>query len=451
MGRGAESIEHQIEMTGSRSGVLELDRYLDRFRRTEKDFCDQALLFGLPFAPRESLNNRAERVARLSSLGVAVENDARSFRVGWISPSCVQCRRGVGAMTFGISVQCPRKCYFCFNPNQADYQRLLHETNDVVFQLENLASESVPLTDIALTGGEPLVHKDEAIRFFQRARELFPYARTRLYTSGYCLDDATMRAFAVSRLDEIRFSVKLDEGDASVRSLIALMNRVRNYIPDVMVEMPVMPNEIGKMKELLDALDEAGVAGINLLELCFPLHNAAEFSRRGYRLKNPPYRVLYDYSYAGGLPVAGSEDGCFDLLEYSVARRYSMGVHYCSLENKFSGQIYLQNKPYAALFPMCVFSQQDYFLKKFKVFGDDSRIAEQALVDRGIHTGPETWSRLLEYDGIEFNPGYYSAVKGDLSVDNIVMSINVVEQKSDGGRCLREVGAQFAKQGHFEI
>ena len=70
-------------------------------------------------------------VEQMRELGVHVENDDKSFHVGWISPACVACRKGVGTETFLTSTQCPRSCYFCFNPNQDNYEYGLTHVNDI--------------------------------------------------------------------------------------------------------------------------------------------------------------------------------------------------------------------------------------------------------------------------------------------------------------------------------
>ena len=95
------------------------------------------------------------------------------------------------------------------------------------------------------------------------------------------------------------------------------MEMARRYIPCVMVEMPVMPDAEEAMRALLHRFDGIGVWCVNLLELCFPYHNAEAFRERGFLLKDPPYRTLYNFWYAGGLPVAGSELVALRLLSFA--------------------------------------------------------------------------------------------------------------------------------------
>jgi len=76
-----------------------------------------------------------------------------------------------------------------------------------------------------------------------------------------------------------------------------------------------------------------GIFGINLLEFCFPWNNVDVYRQHGYKIKARPHRVLYNYWYAGGLPIAGSETVCLDLVDFALQQGLKFGVHYCSLEN----------------------------------------------------------------------------------------------------------------------
>lgn len=408
-------------------------RYARTYRDIERDFEEQVASFGLPFAPAKDKHLRTERLARLEARGVEVSNDGKSLHTGWLSPACVRCRKGLGTATFLLSVQCPKSCYFCFNPNQLDYERLLTETNDVIAELDDLLDRGAKLDDVALTGGEPLVHKQETLEFFHHARRVCPDPYLRLYTSGAFLDEDALKGLAAARLDEIRFSIKLDDPATAQRALIEKIAHSKNFIPQVLVEMPVMPDQTPQMKELLHLLDEANVTSINLLELCYPLHNAQEFAKRGYAVKRSPYRVLYDYWYAGGLPIDGSEEACLELLEFATDAGLHMGVHYCSLENKFTGQVFLQNNPYRSAFPVYRMSDRDHFLKTARVFGSDVEPATRILERAGA-----TWEASEEDACLAFSPDCVELLASELP-DITVGICSAIVEPGDDGVCLREL------------
>ncbi|MBQ9003160.1 MAG: hypothetical protein IJ087_15020 [Eggerthellaceae bacterium] len=93
-------------------------RYAENLVEIERDFHQAIGSLGL--AVSNEGDDFEERVRRLRDLGVSIGNDCKSFHVGWISPACMACRKGVGTETFLTSTQCPRSCFFCFNPNQDD-------------------------------------------------------------------------------------------------------------------------------------------------------------------------------------------------------------------------------------------------------------------------------------------------------------------------------------------
>jgi uncharacterized protein len=384
-----------------------------------------------------------QSMERLKQRGVTLRNDDKSAFVNWISPACLACQRGVGSATFFISLQCNRRCFFCFNPNQEDFAYYSAHTRDCRPELDRIGDSGQRLDYVGLTGGEPLLHKAEAVAFFAHARERFPLAHTRLYTSGDLADEATLRDLGAAGLQEIRFSARVHDSEESLRSLLATMAAAREHIPAVMVEMPVLPDALAPMQQLLVELDALGIQGINLLEFCYPLRNASAFRSRSYRAKNPPYRVLYDYWYGGGLPVAGSEETCLALLDFALDRQIRMGIHYCSGENKHTGQIYQQNTAGPAS-RMHYLSGRDFFLKTAKVFGDDVPRVLKALRKKGDRNYQMDYKRgFLEF------PVSRIADLAALDVE-VGISYSVVETR-DGEPVLRELKVDLARPGQIDL
>ena len=368
-------------------GEEALVAYSNRFDTMQNEFLRAVDAFGLPFAPDadDAAARRDGRVAKLASRGIVLQNDAKSAYHKWISLACLACRTGERTESFITSMQCPHNCFFCFNPNQPNYEYYRTHVNPLVDDLQRRYDEGAVYDCLAVTGGEPLLHLDETLAFLELARSLYPDAHLRLYTSGHGFDESIAQRLVDAGLDEIRFSIKLEEGPELLDATYEALETAVGLIDSTMVETPVFPDKLEFMKELLVRLDDLGVRGINLLELGFPFHNADEFARRGYLLKPHPYRVLYGYWYGGGLPVAGSEDIALDLLDFVASQKLSLGVHYCSLENRLTGQVYRQNSQAAACFPLRAFSQRDFFLKSAKVFGEAIDVVEKKLVELGLH------------------------------------------------------------------
>ena len=383
------TIDEALHASGGESGACAVPQnardYAQTYREIRADFLEAVGQFGLGVAPEEQagLSPFSAEVDQMAQAGLRVENARSSLWLNWISPACLACRKAVGTQTFLTSTQCPKKCFFCFNPNQENYAYYQTHVRNIAADLEAEHAHGVRLQHLAVTGGEPLLHKRELFAFLERARELYPNAYTRLYTCGEGMDARTAHELREAGLNEVRFSIKTQESAALRQRTLDALEGCVGVFDATMVEMPVMPDELSLMQDLLVELDKRGATGINLLELCFPFNNAAAFARRGYSIKHEPYRVPYDYWYAGGLPIEGSEDACIRLLSFAIERELRMGVHYCSLENKLTGQMYQQNAPFKQAFPPREYTQRGHFLACARIFGPDAAAARRILAGSG--------------------------------------------------------------------
>jgi pyruvate formate-lyase activating enzyme-like uncharacterized protein len=420
----------------------ELRAYARRYQEIYEHFKEQVHETGIGIDTQDYRKEAESRIERLKAAGAVGRNGDRSIHLNRISPACVACQTAIGSLTFFISLMCHRNCYFCFNANQENYSYYQEHARDCVNELNQIHADGQALRYIGLTGGEPLLHKAETIAFFKEAKRLFPESHTRLYTCGDHADEATMAKLRDARLDEIRFSLRLHDFEKGNRHSFKRIEKARTYIPKVMVEMPVMPGGMPQMKEILTELDRMGIHGINLLEFCFPFHNADEFNEKGYVVKWPPYRTLYEYWYAGGLPISRSELDCLELLEFAIAEDLELGVHYCSLENKHTAQLYFLNSrpevPHTHYF-----SKKDYLLKSAKVAGKDVPRVADRLVAHGYR------GFRLHDDGIlEFHVSQIEGLR-DIDID-IGLSSSVLEDR-DACIVLRELKVDLTYPQVFDM
>ncbi|MCB8814993.1 radical SAM protein [Desulfosporosinus shakirovi] len=380
---------------------------------------------------------------RLQSKGALFRNEGKSIYVNQISPACVACQKGVGSVSLFISLICHRDCYFCFNKNQDNYELFSKHKRNYRQELDTLHHNGGKLVHLGLTGGEPLLHKAETVDFFQHAKAKFPRVYTRLYTSGDLADEDVLKELQETHLDEIRFSIKVDDPQTLQHDIFQTIALAKDYIPTVMVEMPVIPGTFDTMKDLLLKLDSIGIFGINLLEFCFPFNNAEVFKRNKFKVKNPPYRVLYDYWYAGGLPISRSELECLQLLEFILDQKLTLGAQYCSLENKHTAQIYQQNHD-QRVSKTLYFSNKDYFYKSAKVFGAD--IPKVLKVFKKLHN-----TNYVMNDDYQFLEFHVEKIKNLTKLDiEIGISYNVMEKRGDGSY-LRELRIDVTSPKNFDL
>lgn len=398
--------------------------------------------FGVPFANKTTTNKSELKMKELHQSEALIRNNGKSIVSNdKISPSCLACQTGTGSFTTYTSLKCHRNCYFCFNPNQDDYAIYKDSKKDLIKELKNMIDLNVELDHLALTGGEPLLFKDEMIEFFAYANKKSPETYTRLYTTGDLFDEITLEKLRDVNLNEVRFSIKMDDSKKKINHTLKQIKLAKKYIPVILVEMPVIPGLLAEMKELLRELDEIGIFGINLLEFCFPLVNAEEFTKRDLKLKNPPYEVFHNYWYAGGLAVDDSEVECLELVQFAIEENLNLGVHYCSLENKHTGQIYQQNAR-APLSDMYIFSERDYFIKTAKVFGKDIKTTTNILDKNSIN-----YEANSDYDFVQFPISAIKLLKNKNI--NIAISSNVFERDT-GGSYIKEVGIGWTTPDFFK-
>lgn len=417
--------------------------YADIYSQIYEDFMQKVRSSGIDVTSAGQHVELESRLEGLKSQGVVVRNHGKSLFLNRISPACEACRTAEGSVTLFISLMCNRKCYFCFNPNQEDYRRFARQKRNFSVELEELSRSGSRVDYLALTGGEPTLHRKEMVQFFAQGRERFPQTHTRLYTTGDFLDQRVLEELAQTGLNEIRFSIKLEDAAEKRQRVLQRIALAQKYIPAVMVEMPVLPGSGEVMKGLLRDLDELGVYGINLLEFCYPFFNGPIYREKGFKIKNPPFRVLYDYWYAGALPVAQSEAECLALLEFAADEGLKLGVHYCSLENKNTGQIFRQNnrpEPGRNLY----FSPRDFFLKSAKVFGRDISKVEEIFLREGYRD----YTVNQEHKYLEFHVSQIDLLAG-LEVE-IGISSSVREKRRDG-EYLRELKVDLTYPRMFDM
>jgi uncharacterized protein len=375
-----------------------LAAYAAIYLRIFDNFMDQVAASGITIDAQDYSEETAVRLNRLRQKGAVLRNTDRSIYINAISPACVACQKGVGSATFFTSLQCHRDCYYCFNPNQVEYEHFqTHKTNPAQ-ELLKIRSAGQKVNYLALTGGEPLLHKAEATGFFQTATAAFPEAHTRLYTTGDHANEATLQQLQAAGLEEIRLSIRMHDLAKGHQLTFERLALAKQYIPIVMVEMPILPGTLAEMKAVLLELEKLQIHSINLLEFCYPFTNAPAFNERGFMVKKRPFHTLYNYWYAGGVPISESELVCLDLMEFALEQQLTIGVHYCSLENKLTGQNYQQN--YGRSLPKTAsFSQKDYLLKSAKVFGHDV----SKLLNRFNRSGYRQYERSREHRYLEFH------------------------------------------------
>ena len=423
--------------------------YVGRLAEERERLGEAIARFGVPL---DDDAGRAARVAALRehviALGAHERNGGCALTAGALSPACARCATGHRSISTFATLACPRGCWFCFNPNQHDWGRYRDGAKDWRGELSAYAEAAGGIDCAALTGGEPLLLADEALAFCAWTRERYPHAHIRMYTSGLGATPGLWAQLAAAGLDEVRLSVKIDEGETAVAEALGHVAAAVEAVPAVIVEMPVIPGTGPAMERLLSELERLGAFGVNLLELCFPLHNAAAFRERGLRLARDPFRVPYDYGYAGALPVAGSEELALELMARALEDGTALGLHWCSLENKNTAQIWAQNNGGALAVPPWRFSSRTFIYEAARAFGEDAARLAAWLREDGADD--EAWSWDEEAGVVLADPAAAGAALmrrgGAGALGRLFVASTLIERDEENRRVFREVGLHVAEE-----
>lgn len=408
----------------------ELAEYAARYVKIDDAFRRAVTEQGLRFGQNRSVQ-RNELLRELKKNGVQFRNGGKSMFINRISKACLDCRTGEGANTFILSLACNRDCFFCSNKNQFNYALQQSQLNDIIDEYNNYKRTQKEIRSVAITGGEPLLFPDECTAFFRHVKSECQSIHTRLYTNGDLIKEKILSGLK-GYLDEIRVSIRYENNQFDTDAIQQTLNLCKRYVQDVTVEMPVLPDNLDEMKVLLSALNDIDIFSVNLLEFLFPWQNTEAYRQKDYRIKHRPYEVLYRYNYAGGLPVDGSEIAILQCLQYALQKNFTIGVHYCSLENKLTNQIFSQNQG-IKLTPLEKWSRHDFFIKTTKAFGDDAKRAQQVLVDAGV----DKFDFITQGDYLEFNLEDVCHLIGS-GIDELGLSYQVVENNNQQ-KFLREI------------
>ncbi len=285
-------------------------------------------------SPADAEAADAVRAARLSDLAPDLQwafHETKPF-LNALSPGCRACGEGTWNCLF-VNGICNARCFYC----PAAQQDVGEPTsNTVAYPTPDDYLHYVRRFDVrgvSLSGGEPLLTLDRTLRYLRAVRPVLGSGGYLwLYTNGRLATDDVLAQLADTGLDEIRFDLSATRYDTRP------LARAARRIPAVTVEVPAIPEHVGRLRERLPALVDAGVRYLNLHELRATAHNLPRLRRRGYTFRHGP-RVT----------VLESELAAFELLGAVQAGRLPIGAQYCSSIFKHRHQTVASRRRHAEL------------------------------------------------------------------------------------------------------
>nr|WP_319401414.1 radical SAM protein [uncultured Carboxylicivirga sp.] len=230
-----------------------------------------------------------------------------------ISKGCQICGEGSWSCLF-ITNQCNAGCFYCpVSQKQDETPGTQGLDFNTPVEFANYVNR-LKFKGVSFSGGEPLLYFDRTLAYLNEVRkkcdkDLYVWA----YTNGILADREKMDLLAKAGLNEIRFDIgatgfKLDK--------IAF---AKGLIPNISIEIPAVPEEKERLKELLPQMIEAGVTNLNLHQLRLTLHNVKHLSKRDYTYIPAERPIVFE-----------SELAALEIIQYARENDLNIGINYCS-------------------------------------------------------------------------------------------------------------------------
>lgn len=258
------------------------------------------------------------RLHALRAAGIKGDAESMTLYTRRLPPGCRPCLAGRGTSVL-VTGLCTRDCFFCFNQKPRVDELVVHGIP--VAEPEQAAGivERFGLRSVGLSGGEPLLRPERVLRLLAALRAMPQPPRVDLYTNGDRADEATLRALKDAGLHSIRFDAVARDFD------LAPVRLARRFFDEVAVEVPVVPEQKARLRQMCLELEDAGVPFLNIHELFVSPENQERMRDEGRRLREgeAPRGLLWR-------PAAGSLEACLDLLHFALRRCPTLSVYLCS-------------------------------------------------------------------------------------------------------------------------
>ncbi len=330
---------------------------------------------------------REHLLTELKELGAVCGYGGTKLDCRRLSPGCIECGAGTWSCLF-ISGKCNRDCFYC--PTAQD-EIGLPTTNTVSFRRPSdyvAYLERFGFRGMSISGGEPLLTPGRTLFFIAAARAHFGAGLyIWLYTNGTLLDGEMLKRLREVGLDEIRFDIGATDYSLKKAVLAA------EFIPNVTVEVPAIPEELSLMKGKLVEMRGVGVSHLNLHQLRLTPYNFNKL-------------IQHDYTYLHGekVTVLESELTALRLLRHGLEQGIDLPVNYCSFvyKNRFQKAAARRRN---ALFIKKGFEDltENGYLRTLTLMGDAGEIAAQVERFRQAGTAAELWTFGSTRDRLSFS------------------------------------------------
>ena len=236
---------------------------------------------------------------------------------GALSPGCQCCMEGSWSCLF-INNICNGSCFYCPTPQKSKSEPTTNNLNfprpqDYLDYLGTFGFQGA-----SISGGEPFMTYDRTLSYVTKVKKRFgSMVYLWLYTNSILATEDKIAALVAAGLDEIRVDI------TAVDYSLAKAVMAARILPTVTVEIPALPEDFEKLRDLLPRMEDAGIMYFNLHQLRCTPHNMLKLTARGYRFVHGPKVLVHD-----------SELTALRILRHSLISRRGPAINYCSFAYK---------------------------------------------------------------------------------------------------------------------
>ncbi|EHP84058.1 radical SAM protein [Methanotorris formicicus] len=314
---------------------------------------------------------------------------------------CQYCIRGEKLVLF-ITGLCNQNCYYCPLSEKRKGKDVIYANERQITSIEEVIEEAYLCSSkgVGITGGNPLLRIDRTCEYLKALKDEFGEKfHAHLYTTPDLIDKEKLEKLQDAGLDEIRLHpTKIFNEGANTEYYKLLLDKLKlcmEYIEDVGVEIPSIPNMEKEILNLAYKLDEIGVKFLNINELEFSETTYDTLIAKGFEVKD-------DISSA----IKGSEETA---LYVSENFKGNMIINYCpsSLKDNIQLRNRLINRAKNVAKDYEVITDEGLLLRGIMIFDNKEDLEEIAeilrdnevefeIVENKIYLNPFVLEDLIE-------------------------------------------------------
>jgi len=269
------------------------------------------------FSEEEAQEANEQRGKLLKDLSgwITYSSKGSKLHSGALSPGCSICGNGGWGCNF-VNRLCNRHCFYC-PQDRSTMAESEPQTDGISFKNPSehiFFLKTFQIKGVGFSGGEPLLVLDRLLDHIKKIRQEFGDSiYLWAYTNGDLADRNSLAELGQAGLNEIRLDLSARGYDLSPIHLM------KEHIPTVAIEIPAIPEDFDRVKNLLAQMERMGVDFLNLHQLHASENNYQALCKRNYHF-------LHDLN----IPVFESELTALKLLAFAREIQIDLPINYCS-------------------------------------------------------------------------------------------------------------------------